>query len=156
VAGWTVLPQRPDESDFSVAYEFASLAADRFQMEAPPKFHLQKPFGYNQAVKALENRTRPTQRGWTHPVRVTEDCSMCRICERECPTQAFNADTGRSDPAQCISCMRCLYHCPDQVIQIDERMGAAYAGFKADWHLTEALMAAKQSKIITEPLQAAA
>ena len=80
---------------------------------------------------------------------------MCRDCETECPTQAFNANTGLSDPADCIECMHCLYICPDEVIAIDERMEDAYEFFKEDWHLTEEMMAAKRSKIISESWQAA-
>ncbi|MEE4195166.1 MAG: EFR1 family ferrodoxin [Anaerolineae bacterium] len=156
VGGWQILPDRPDETDFSVARAFAALAQERFTMEDPPKFQLQRPFGYDQSLKALENQKKPTERRWTQPVRVTETCSMCRLCERDCPTQAFNADTGLSDPAECIGCMRCLYHCPDDVLRINEGMKNAYQDFKAHFQLTEELMQAKQSKIITDPLQAAA
>jgi Fe-S-cluster-containing hydrogenase component 2 len=119
-------------------------------------FRLQKPFGYHQAVAALENIEKPTERGWTHPIRTVAECVMCRDCETECPTRAFDADSGLSDPAECISCMRCVYICPDKVIEIDKRMQGAYEGFKKSWHLTERMMHAKQSKIITESWQAAA
>lgn len=156
VAGWTAIPERPDAADFTVAKEYAALALEHFTMQNPPRFHLQKPFGYNTAVKRFENQQKRTERSWTQPVRVTEDCSMCGLCERDCPTQAFNMKTGLSDVATCIGCMRCVYHCPDQVLKINEGMKGAYENFKADWHLTEELMEAKQSKIITDPLQAAA
>jgi Fe-S-cluster-containing hydrogenase component 2 len=106
-------------------------------------------------VEALENRNKPTERGWTHPIRNVDECSMCLDCENECPTQSFNADTGLSDPQKCIECMRCVYICPDEVIAVDQRMEAAYDNFKESWHLTEEMMHAKQSKIITEPWQAA-
>ena len=155
VAGWTVIPQRPDETDFFIAREFTSLALERFTAENPPHFHLQKPFGYGQRMAALEKRQKPSERGWTHPVR-EGDCRMCRICEDECPTQAFDADSGLSDFTTCIACMHCLYICPDKVIKIDERMGGTYENFKADWHLTDELMEAKRSKIFTEAWQAAA
>lgn len=80
---------------------------------------------------------------------------MCRDCENECPTGAFDADTGLSDPEICIECMHCVYLCPDKVLQVDERMKAAYEGFLTNWHLTEEMMQAKQSKIITQSWQAA-
>ena len=80
---------------------------------------------------------------------------MCRLCETECPSQAFDADTGLSDPGRCIECMHCVYICPDEVLKIDERMAGVYKGFKQDWDLDEAMMEAKKSKIITEFWQAA-
>jgi len=80
---------------------------------------------------------------------------MCRDCETECPTQAFDADMGLSDPERCIECMHCVYICPDEVLKVDERMKDAYEGFLTSWHLTEDMMNAKKSKIITEAWQTA-
>ncbi|MCJ7626389.1 MAG: 4Fe-4S binding protein [Anaerolineaceae bacterium] len=155
VGGWQILPNRPDEQDFAVAREYAALALDRFSQDAPTLLKLQKPFRYNQAIVELENREKSIERGWTHPVRMADECSMCRSCETECPTQAFHADTGLSDPERCIECMRCVYICPDEVLKVDERMKDAYAEFLTYCHLTEEMMNAKKSKIITESWQAA-
>jgi Fe-S-cluster-containing hydrogenase component 2 len=155
VGGWRILPERPDEADFKVAREYAATAQERFSTQDAPLFQLQKPFGYYQRVEAHDKQSPRSERGWTNPVRAEETCSMCRDCETECPTQAFNADTGLSDPATCIECMHCLYICPDEVIEIDARMKDVYADFKASWHLDETMMEAKQSKIIAESWQAA-
>ena len=155
IAGWHALPDRPDEADFAVAREFAALAVARFAENAPPAFALQKPFGYNTAVEMLKQRAKSTTRGWRHPVRSEGLCSMCRRCEDECPTQAFDADVGLSDPARCIECMHCVYVCPDKVLHIDERMRGAYQSFLQNWRLTEEMMRAKKSKIITAAWQAA-
>jgi Fe-S-cluster-containing hydrogenase component 2 len=155
VGGWQILPDRPDEQDFAVAREYAALARERFAQDEPAVFRLQKPFNYHGALHALQNPRQRTERGWTNPVRVVEECSMCRDCEDECPAQAFDADTGLSDPASCIECMRCVYICPDQVLKIDQRMQGVYQDFLADWHLTQDMMEAKKSKIITEAWQAA-
>ena len=155
VGGWQILPDRPDGEDFSVAKEYANLALDRFSAQVLPIFKLQKPFGYNQVIAARQKQPKRDKRGWTNPVRVTDVCSMCRDCETECPTQAFNADSGLSDPGDCIECIHCLYICPDEVIEIDKRMKNAYTDFKASWHLEEQMMRAKKSKIISESWQAA-
>ncbi len=80
---------------------------------------------------------------------------MCRDCETECPTQAFDADMGLSDPERCIECMHCVYICPEKVLRVDERIKDAYEGFLTYWHLTEDTMNIKKSKIITEAWQAA-
>jgi ferredoxin len=154
VAGWKVIPDRPDEKDLEVAREFAAMVVSRFADKSSVPIQLQKPFGYNESSAARENKTPPTERSWTNPVRVEPECSMCRLCETECPTQAFNADTGESDWARCISCMRCVWVCPDEVIKVDERMRDVYQDFKKAWHLTEGMMRAKKSRIFTKSWQA--
>lgn len=153
--GWRILPDRPDESDFAVARAYVELAIERFSDDAPPAFRLQKPFGYDRALVALEEQKEPAKRGWTHPVRTTETCCMCLDCETVCPTQAFDATAGQSNPQRCIECMRCVTVCPEGVIKVDDRLEGFYERFLAHWHLTEDMMAAKKSKIITEAWQAA-
>jgi len=160
VAGWQILPDRPDERDFAIARQYAALAIERFLRErfsqdTPAGFNLQKPFGYNRAIDSSKRKKQSAERGWTHPTRITEECSMCRDCEIECPAQAFDADAGLSDPQRCIECMHCVYICPDGVLKIDERIKDAYNGFLTNWHLTEDMMNAKKSKIITAAWQAA-
>ena len=155
VGGWRILPDRPDENDFIVARQYAALALKRFSKDASAVFRLQKPFGYNRAIAALKSQEKKPWQEWTHPKRKTDKCCMCRDCETECPTQAFDADTGLSDPERCIECMHCVYICPDEVIKLDERMKDTYDGFLAFWHLTENMMNAKKSKIIAESWQAA-
>ena len=155
VGGWRILPERPNAQDFAAARDYAALALERFLQDAPAVFRLQKPFGYNQIMASLENKRKRTERGWTNPVRFAKECSMCRDCESECPTQAFDADTGLSDPKSCIECMHCVYICPDKVLKVDERMKDAYDDFLANWYLTEEMMNAKKSRIITAAWQAA-
>jgi ferredoxin len=155
VGGWRMVPDRPDGNDFAVAREYAALAVERFSADAPAAFHLQKPFGYHDTIRANEAYQPSGERGWTNPVRTAETCSMCRDCETECPTQAFDAETGLSDPMRCIECMRCVTICPDHALGIDDRMREYYEEFLAYWHLTDEMMQAKKSKIITEAWQAA-
>jgi ferredoxin len=155
VGGWRILTDRPNEDDFGVAREYAALAIKRFADKAPAVFRLQKPFGYHHVMTLLKNKRQKARREWSRPRRTADECCMCRDCETECPTQAFNADTGLSDPQRCIECMHCIYICPEQVIKVDERMKDAYAEFLAFWHLTEDMMNAKKSKLITESWQAA-
>ncbi len=154
VGGWPILTKRPNAEDFAVAREYADLAVERFPHDDPPVLRLQKPFGYNQVLAALENQPVITERQWKNPVRNTGECSMCRRCETECPVPAFDADTGLSDPATCIGCMHCVYTCPDKVITVDA-MKDVYTAFLSNWHLSEEMMNAKKSRIITESRQAA-
>ena len=156
VGGWRILPDRPDEGDFAVAREFAVLAMERFSQEVPEPLILQKPFGYDRALDWIKDRPRTSERRWTHPGRTADTCSMCRDCETGCPTRAFDADSGLSDPATCIECMHCVAVCPDRVIAIDPRFENTYERFLAHWHLTEDLMRAKKSRLINSAWEAAA
>jgi ferredoxin len=155
VGGWHALPDRPDEGDFAVARSYAALAVDRFLADAPPAIALQKPFGYEANMRMRQDGERSDIRGWSHPFRSAPECSMCRECETECPTQAFDADTGQADPRKCIECMRCVYICPDRVLGVDPRMKEAWPAFLEYFHLTKEMMGQKKSKIITEAWQAA-
>lgn len=154
VGGWRILPERPNEEDFAVAREYAALAVERFSRDEKSIFRLQKPFGYNHVIASLENQQATTERSWKNPVRIAEGCSMCRDCETECPAQAFDADSGLSDPASCLGCMHCVYICPDKVVKV-EGMKAVFDLFQSNWHVTEEMMNAKKSRIITESWQAA-
>lgn len=89
VGGWRVLPDRPNAHDFSVARDYAALALERFSHDTPPVFRLQKPFGYDHVTASPEKRQKTREQDWTRPVRIAEECSMCRDCETECPTQAL-------------------------------------------------------------------
>jgi NAD-dependent dihydropyrimidine dehydrogenase PreA subunit/flavodoxin len=156
LAGWTILQDRPNDRDFVVAREFACLATDRFSQKYPPHFNLQKPFGYYHSIKVNSEVRKRTQRGFAQPIRRTEDCSMCHVCEEECPTEAFNADTGLSDINECIECLRCVYVCPDHVIECDPKMKDDFKAFLDNFDLNDEMLNAKQSKIINESWQAAA
>jgi len=154
VGGWRAIPERPNAQDVAVAQQYAALAIQRFSQNEPAVLRLQKPFGYNQVIASLANRHETTERQWWNPLRITDECSMCRSCETECPAQAFDSDSGLSNPGTCIGCMRCVYICPDKVLKVND-MKAAYDTFLSNWHLTEEMMNAKRSRIISESWQAA-
>ena len=155
VGGWRVLPERPNAQDFTVARKFAALAVERFSRDEFSVLMLQKPFGYNQVMALLENKQDIVGRHWRNPLRLEEECSMCRSCETECPTQSFDADTGLSNPRTCIGCMHCVYICPDKALKVPGMKEAYDDAFLSNWHLTEEMMNMKKSRIITESWQAA-
>lgn len=155
LAGWNIIPERPDEEDFAIAREYIRIALDRFLNESSSAYQLQKPFEYNHAVKRLTQKKPSKEHGWRHPVRITAECSMCRDCETECPTAAFDADLGESNPEKCIECLRCVYVCPEDVVKADERLKGVYEKFKQSWNLTEEMMRKKKSKVIREFWQTA-
>ncbi|MBN2041327.1 MAG: EFR1 family ferrodoxin [Spirochaetes bacterium] len=154
LAGWNLIPSRPDNNDFTIAKQFANLAVERFTADSAKPFCLQTPFAYDAKLAFLKNIEKKPERAPNQPVRIQENCSMCRLCETECPNQSFNADTGLSDPLKCISCFRCVYICPDKVIKVDDKMKEFYPHFLMQWSLTEEMAAAKKSRIITDFLEA--
>jgi ferredoxin/flavodoxin len=156
IAGWTALTDRPSDDDLLVARNFSQLAVERFAVIETSSFKLQKPFGYIQAIGFRINVPIKTERGWTNPTRMGDVCDHCLLCETECPVNAFDAETGLSDYETCISCMHCVYICPNHAIRADEGMKGAYQNFLADFHLTQEMMSAKKSHLITESWQAAA
>lgn len=153
LAGWRVLPERPNAQDLSMAQEYADLAIARFSIVAPEVLSLQKPFGYNQVSASLGGKQDLSTRQWKHPVRVA-GCCMCGICEAECPTGAFDMQTGLSEPTRCISCMHCAYRCPCKAIKVNDNSDF-YQQFLSNWHLTDEMLNSKKSKIIAEFWQAA-
>ena len=48
------------------------------------------------------------------PNKVYKTCDKCGVCVEDCPVQAIDSVTLKSDPDKCISCMRCVYHCPKE------------------------------------------
>jgi ferredoxin len=155
VGGWSILPNRPDESDFAVARDYADLAIAKFTQDSPQVLHLQKPFQYPNAVEMIAQTPANPERRSTNPIRPAKTCSMCMRCATECPAAAFDAEAGLSDPVKCIECMHCIYICPDRLIAADAGLREYYPHFLSKWHLTEDMMQAKQSRIITDFRQAA-
>jgi ferredoxin len=155
VGGWEMLPNRPDESDFAVARDYADLAIAKFSQDRPQVLRLQKPFQYPNAAEMLAQPSASPERRWTNPIRLAKTCSMCLRCATECPAAAFDAEAGLSDPVKCIECMHCVYICPDRSVAVDAGLRDYYPHFLSKWHLTEDMMQAKQSRIITDFRQAA-
>jgi NAD-dependent dihydropyrimidine dehydrogenase PreA subunit len=147
LAGWKLLPERPDERDFAAAREFAGLARQRFDSVAREAFSLPKPSGYEAALKSNRETLPAAERRWAQPVRV-KDCSLCGLCETECPAQAMDARSGESDPAKCIECLHCVFLCPEQALKADERLGAFFPEFLKEHNLTEEVLRKKSSRII--------
>ena len=150
VAGWQVIPDRPNTADFQLAKQFTDLSLSTFKDKKASEYVPQKLDGYAESLQRLQTRLPKAERAYTNPTRVKENCRMCRLCESQCPTLAFNADTGLSDPATCIECMHCVCICPDKAIQPDAHMKDVYPAFLQRYHLTDEIMNAKQG-IIFQP-----
>jgi MauM/NapG family ferredoxin protein len=46
-----------------------------------------------------------------------DGCNECGICETVCPMGAIDMKNQKIDSGECITCLRCLYECPHDVIE---------------------------------------
>jgi len=140
--GWSLAEGRPNQLDFDIATEFALQSIIRFQKDSDFSIDLSE-FAYK------SKKTRKARGSWAnfYPSRSKEDCSMCYLCEKECPVKAFDAISGKTNKNLCIQCMHCLTICPDKVIHIGE-VSQFFKKFSDRWGLTEDVVEQKRSKII--------
>jgi Fe-S-cluster-containing hydrogenase component 2 len=73
---------------------------------------------------------------------------MCYLCEKECPAEAFNANSGKPNKKVCIQCMHCVTICPDKVLQIGDVAQLFKDYFIDKLGLTEDVVEKKKSRII--------
>lgn len=55
----------------------------------------------------------------TKPFRVTDACIGCGMCEKQCPTNAIELQSGRPVWVKklCVHCMACINRCPKRAIE---------------------------------------
>ena len=140
--GWSLAEGRPNQLDFDIAKEFALQSIKRFQKDSDFSIDLSE-FTYR------PKKTRESRGPWAkfYPSRGKDDCSMCYLCEKECPVKAFDAISGETNRKLCIQCMHCVTICPDKAIHISE-VSRFFKKFINHWELTEDLVGKKRSKII--------
>ena len=140
--GWSLAEGRPNQLDFDIATEFALQSIKRFQKDSEFSIDLSE-FTYK------PKKIRKARGFWAnfYPSRGKDDCSMCYLCEKECPVKAFDAVSGKTNRNLCIQCMHCVTICPDKVIHIGE-VSQLFKKFIARWGLTEDVVEKKRSKII--------
>lgn len=140
--GWSLAEGRPNQLDFDIAKEFALQSIKRFQKDSKFSIDLSE-FTYK------PKETIKTHKFWAnfYPSRGKDDCSMCYLCEKECPVKAFDAISGETNNKLCIQCMHCVTICPDKVIHIGEA-SQLFKKFVDRWGLTEDVVEQKRSKIV--------
>lgn len=120
--GWQAAEGRPNQSDFKAAEEYTYKTLKRLMGEDPKLISdFDKPmFSSEQLDQAEKFRFKLITQ---LPTREAENCSMCMLCEKLCPTNAMDATRGIADPASCIACFRCIANCPDEVLHTNDISG---------------------------------
>ena len=140
--GCSLAEDRPNQLDFDIATEFALQSITRFQKDS--KFNIDlSDFTYKR--KRIRKITGPF--AIFYPSRSKDDCSMCYLCEKECPVEAFDATSGETNRKLCIMCMHCVTICPDKVIHVGDA-SQFFENFMKQTGLTEDIVDQKRSKII--------
>ena len=141
--GWSLAEGRPNQLDFNVTTEFAIESLKRFQKDIEFKVDLS---GFSYKKKRIRE-ARGVMVNF-YPSRGEDDCSMCSLCEKECPVEAFNAISGETNRKLCIQCMHCVTICPDKILRIGDVSQIFQKGFIDKLGLTEDVVEKKKSKII--------
>jgi flavodoxin/Pyruvate/2-oxoacid:ferredoxin oxidoreductase delta subunit len=141
--GWVLAKDRPKYSDYRVAKEFTELCYKRFHSTTTDWNIDLEGFFFKKQERFL---SRGPWRTFL-PFRGEETCCLCYQCEEECPTNSFNANTGKSTDGLCISCMHCVSICPDHVIKVGDAT-EIFRGFVKRHNLSDENVLAKQSKIL--------
>jgi flavodoxin/ferredoxin len=143
LAGWTLAKDRPNENDTAIATKFALDSLILFQNNLHFEIDLSD-FTYKPRIH------KEVKGEWAkfYPFREKNGCSLCTLCEKECPTGAFIANKGTVNKQLCIHCMHCVYICPDKVIRTGD-VSTIYTYFKEKLGLTREVVDNKISKILT-------
>ena len=98
---------RPDTSDLAIARDFGKKSlAQLFAIQA----HLTD-------TMLMLKGNRPYRAVKDIPLKINtkRSCNGCKICARQCPSEAINWDNPRkTDAARCILCAQCIMICPRQ------------------------------------------
>ncbi len=117
LGGWDLLENRPNEADIEVAREYTEKLIEKYHSQKLAIRSLMKNIFVEK--EKLDRISKHRYSIYTQlPMRESDICSMCRYCEDQCPTNAFNADLGASNINKCIICLHCVFICPDNSITI--------------------------------------
>jgi len=145
LAGWEAIENRPNQSDFDIAREYTLKTYKRFINEDHGRLGELEKGEFNE--EQLDEKEDFKFKIITQfPTRDGKECSMCRTCEEQCPTQAMNAEEGSANKDDCIVCLRCVANCPDKALKINDLSKIFKMVLQRD-NTTKELIAEKTSKI---------
>ena len=141
--GWSLAKGRPNDSDLKIAEQFALESLIRFKNNSLFNIDLS-------GFTFRPQRTKISKGEWAklYPHKTQRECRMCHLCELECPVNAFDAESGKTNKKLCICCMHCVTICPDQVINVGD-VSKLFTYFTERLGLTQEVVDKKESRILT-------
>lgn len=144
LSGWRAAMNRPNDDDFTLASDFVKHTVEKFiadQVNALKVFD--KPvYSSTQLDQAEKMRFQLITQ---LPTRGSKLCSMCKLCENQCPTKAMDALRGIATE-KCIACFKCIENCPDKVLFTND-LSYAWQKKLAYHSMTEEKIESLESKL---------
>jgi flavodoxin/NAD-dependent dihydropyrimidine dehydrogenase PreA subunit len=140
--GFSLAEDRPNQMDFEIATKFAIESLTRFQTDTEFNIDLS---GFSYRPRKIREAKGAMAK--FYPSRGDKDCSMCNLCENECPVKAFDATSGETNRKLCIQCQHCVTICPDKILNPGD-VSQIFKIFIDTYGLTEDVVENKRSKII--------
>lgn len=138
LGGWQAMQDRPDQQDLELAAEYGAKLRPRLSGQDQAVVSDLNPGPYSQE-QLDEFETFRLKMGAKMPSRHGAECSMCLLCQEQCPSGAMDAAKGEVDPAKCIMCLQCVKDCPDQALVVGDLSPAFQMKMDKDQETPESL-----------------
>lgn len=135
---------RPDAKDEQVQMDFGKAIYDKiivrkdYRLDQKPRAGWSGKAKYNMVV-ALRHLMMNKEYKLTTSMKrktVSDDCIVCRKCEKNCPEQAIDIEHKHFDLKACIGCCRCINNCPQKAITaVDKLLQTVNKGFFRDFQV---------------------